>query len=178
MKNQGMKQELYSQMGILLEYPLNDYRGMLQALISQIEPMSSNASNYLKDFYSKMKRMDLTMWQEYYVQSFDMMPRCSLYLSVHLFGEESFKRAELMAGLKAVYEKHKEFQLTELPDHAAVVLRENILFDDEEWADLCSMCILPALEIMISKLEKDNNAYAFILKAVQSLLVEMEPAHV
>ncbi len=118
------------------------------------------------------------MCQEHYVQTFDVMPQCSLYLSIHLFGEESFNRAELMAGLKGVYERHHAFEMTELPDHLGVVLKQNALFEDDEWAELVSMCLLPAIPKMIGELEKRGNSYALILKAVQALLEEADNGHV
>lgn len=175
---QILKRQLCVQIGAFLEYPVNDFREMLQILAGQIEPISWKASSYLKDFFARMKRMELEMWQEYYVQTFDLMPRCSLYISVHLFGEESFKRAELMAGLKIAYERQGALETTELPDHLAVILKQNTLLDDEEWSEFVTMCILPALPVMISKLEKNGNPYAFVLKTIQELLVEVEKAHV
>jgi nitrate reductase molybdenum cofactor assembly chaperone len=175
---QILKRQLCVQVGAFLEYPVNDFREMLQISAGQIEPVSWKASSYLKDFFARMKRMELEMWQEYYVQTFDLMPRCSLYISVHLFGEESFKRAELMAGLKSAYERQGALETTELPDHLAVILKQNILLNDEEWSEFVAMCILPALPVMISKLEKNGNPYAFVLKTIQELLVEVEKAHV
>lgn len=118
------------------------------------------------------------MWQEYYVQTFDLMPSCSLYISVHLFGEESFKRAELMAGLRGAYESRGVCATTELPDHLAVVLRQSPRLTDEEWSELVHLCLLPALTIMIRKLEKGANPYSFLLKTLQALFVGMEKTHV
>src|SRR3989338_2686941 len=131
---QILKRQLCVQIGAFLEYPVSDFREMLQISSNQIEPVSWKASSYLKDFFARMKRMELEMWQEYYVQTFDLMPQCSLYISVHLFGEESFKRAELMAGLKSVYENHGVTTVTELPDPFALVLKHNALFNYEEWS--------------------------------------------
>ncbi len=172
------KDQLCVQLGSCLEYPSIDTWGILQTTVSQISPVSVEASNYLKNFLSKMKRMELEMQQEHYVKTFDLMSQCSLYLSVHLFGEESFKRAELMAGLKCAYEKHGALETAELPDHLAVVLKHKALLNEEEWSELVSMCILPACEIMIGKLEKIENPFALILKAIQVFLVETEKVHV
>lgn len=178
MDNQDLKRQLCEQIGTFLEYPVNDFRGMLLIAADQIEPVSAQASIYLKDFFSKMKRMDLAMWQEYYVQTFDLMPQCSLYISVHLFGEESFKRAELMAGLKSVYESRGATASTELPDHLAVVLKQNALLNDEEWSEFVAMCLLPVIPIMVKKLEKNANPYSFILKTIPELFVGAEKVHV
>lgn len=170
--------QLCAQLGDSLEYPGPHTWDTLVAAAGQTGPISGEASKHLEDFLAKMKRMGLEMWREYYVQTFDLMPKCSLYLSVHLFGEESFKRAELMAGLKTVYERHNRFETTELPDHLALVLKNNEMFEDEEWAELVSMCMVPAITRMTGLLEKNGNPYACILKAVQILLVRLEKAHV
>ena len=173
-----LKQQLCAQLGRGLEYPDHDTREALLAAAAGIAPVSDEAAKHLQDFLAKMKRMELEMWQEYYVHTFDLMPKCSLFLSVHLFGEESFKRAELMAGLKGVYERRGPFGSTELPDHLAVILKQSALFSEEEWSELVSMGMVPALAKMIGLLEKDNNPYLCILKAVQVLLVRLEQAHV
>jgi len=173
-----LNRQLCVQLGNSLEYPDHRTWDTLLAAASQVGSISGEASKHLEDFLAKMKRMGLEMWQEYYVQTFDLMPKCSLYLSVHLFGEESFKRAELMAGLKGVYERHSPFESTELPDHLAVILKRSTLFGEEEWSDLVSMCMVPAISKMTRLLEKTGNSYACILKAVQILLVRLEKVHV
>jgi nitrate reductase molybdenum cofactor assembly chaperone len=178
MHAQNSKRYFCAQLAPSLEYPhANSWQNILTT-IDSIEPVSPEAARFLKEFCSRMKRMELPMWQEFYVQTFDLMPKSSLYLSIYLFGEESFKRAELMAGLKEIYEKHQPFEMIELPDHLAVILRQNASFTEEEWSDLVSLCMKPALPRIISKLESSNNPYAFILKAVQELLAEVEKTYV
>lgn len=177
MQIQIKKQVIFEELGDLLEYPLYDFREELLEISEHVESISSSAADRLKDFYSRMKRMELEMWQEFYVQTFDLTPVCSLYISVHLFGEESFKRAELMAGLKKVYEKNYQGSSTELPDHLAVILGNNALFSKEEWQELVKMCLLPAIPSMIKKLEAAQNPYSLILKTVQELLAEGDITH-
>lgn len=178
MESHVLNRQLCAQLGAGLEYPGSHTWDTLVAAAGQTGPISGEASKHLEDFLAKMKRMGLEMWQEYYVQTFDLMPKCSLYLSVHLFGEESFKRAELMTGFKAVYERQGGVETTELPDHLALVLKNNELFEDEEWAELVSMGMVPAIAKMTRLLEKNGNPYACILKAVQILLVRLEKVHV
>ena len=87
---QILKRQLCVQIGAFLEYPVNDFREMLQILAGQIEPISWKASSYLKDFFARMKRMELEMWQEYYVQTFDLMP-----LMFSLYKRSSFRGRKL-----------------------------------------------------------------------------------
>ncbi len=178
MKTQTLKRELCTYLGACLEYPSEDSQGYVQMAMKQSESVSAEAAGYLKDFYAQVGALDIPVQQEHYVKTFDVMPQCSLYLSIHLFGEESFKRAELMTGLKSVYEKHGPFGMTELPDHLGVVLKLNSLFEDSEWFELVTFCISQALPKMIAELEKRENVYVLILKAVQLILAETEQDHV
>jgi nitrate reductase molybdenum cofactor assembly chaperone len=178
MQTQISKRPLCSQVGFFLEYPARDFLLDLQGIIKQLEDVSEAGAFYMKEFLSKMESVDLIRRQEYYVQSFDLTPHCPLYVSVHLFGEESFKRAELMAGLKAVYERNGAFEMTELPDHLAVILKHNALFEEQEWIELIEMAMLPILPVMIAKLEKNKNPYVFVVRTIQELLTKSEKAHV
>lgn len=177
MKTQTLKRDLCTHLGVCLEYPDEDTQGHLDRAIQEIEAVSLEAATYLKDFCAQVGSLDLPAQQEQYVKTFDVMPQCSLYLSIHLFGEESFKRAELMTGLKSVYEKHGSFGMTELPDHLGIVLKLNSLFENTEWDELVSMGLLKALPKMIAELEKCKNVYVLILKAVRLILTETEQDH-
>ncbi len=168
------KRQLYSALGSWLQYPAVDTVQQGRDLADRLGPLSGQAWGYLESFLDRTSVMSLSQRQEHYVQTFDLMPQCSLYVSVHLFGEESFKRAELMAGLKRVYDSHGVIDTTELPDHLALLLLNNAHFSDEEWHELVSMAILPAIIKMIDNLDKRDNPYALALKAVRALLIERE----
>ena len=74
--------------------------------------------------------------EECYTGTFDLAPACTPYVSVHLFGEESFKRATLMAALNV---RHAEAGLAgdaELPDHIAVLARFAAQAGEEERREL------------------------------------------
>ena len=172
------RQALYAWFGSLLEYPTQDPRPVQESVAGGLAAECPEAVLLMKDFFLQMSSFDLSMRQEHYVQTFDVMPKCSLYLSVQLFGEESFKRAELMAGLKSIYEKEHAYEMTELPDHLSVVLKQNAFFSEEEWSELVSMCILPALPKLAHDLKANQNPYALVLKAVETTLLKLEKVHV
>lgn len=178
METLSLKRQFYSTLGSLLQYPSAGTVEQGKELTSRLGPLSEQAQGYLESFFDRTKTMTLSQRQEHYVQTFDLMAQCSLYVSIHLFGEESFKRAELMAGLKRVYDSHGVVGTTELPDHLALLLLNNALFPEDEWHELVAMAILPAIIKMIDNLEKRNNPYALALKAVHTLLIERERAHV
>ena len=177
MKTQELKRDLLVWMGTLLEYPKEDQESVLPGVVIERLFPHEQATVYLREFFAHIDAMGLGARQEHYVRTFDVIPLCSLYLSVHLFGEESFKRSELMTGFKAIYDKHPSVEITELPDHLGVVLEHNDWFEQEEWQDLVEMCILPALPKMIDKLEQTRNPYAFVLKAIRVLLLDKEMLH-
>src|SRR5262249_41715158 len=74
--------------------------------------------------------------QEDYARTFYVTPSCEPYVSVHLFGSESFDRGALMACLRERFEGAGFSPGTELPDHVAVLLRFAALLDPEEFDDL------------------------------------------
>lgn len=178
METVSLKRQIYSTLGSLLQYPSADTVQQGKELISRLGSLSEQSQGYLGSFLDLIGTMTLSQRQEHYVQTFDLMAQCSLYVSIHLFGEESFKRAELMAGLKKVYDLNGVVGTTELPDHLAILLLNNALFSEGEWHELVAMAILPAIIKMIDNLEKRSNPYALALKAVHTLLIERERAHV
>lgn len=177
METLSLKRQLCQGLGTYLEYPSPENWAQRQEFLRTVGSVSCPTYEYLKDFWKAIEAMDAGARQEHYVQTFDLLPHCSLYISVPLFGEESFKRAELMAGLKRVYDGHGIDLSGELPDHLAVILRNTEVFPIEEWYELVSMAVLPAIAKMIVNLEKRENPYALVLKAVRSLLIERERSH-
>ena len=108
--------------------------------------------------------------QELYTRSFDLSPVCVPYVSVHLFGAESFKRSELMTGLIAAYERVGFDRGTELPDHIALVLQCAPRFDADEWDDLAVLVLTPALEKMREALSNANSPWRHVACAAQAML--------
>lgn len=169
--------ETWTRLSSLLEFPHETPTNIIDDLIRDLGNSRGQAMQQLQQFSDKMRRMDLAMRQEFYVQTFDLTAYGCLYISVHLFGEESFKRSELMAGLKDVYSRAGLPPSTELPDHLAVILRHQAIFTPDEWRDCVTLCLLPALEIMIKKHEKIANPYSLVLAVVKDLLIEAENSY-
>src|SRR5512138_1986014 len=61
------------------------------------------AGSELHRFVCHVRDLSLPDLCELYTRTFDLTPVCAPYLSVHLFGESSFKRAQLMTGLREAY---------------------------------------------------------------------------
>lgn len=138
-----------------------------------LEKDCPSASEALSLFLKNVQKESLKDLKEIYTRTFYVFPQCIPYVSVHLFGEESFKRAEIMAGLQEVYQKKKFDSGKELPDHLAVILRFAPHFSSEEWQDMVHFCLKKSVETMVQNLKKAKNMYRFVLQAIRSVL-EME----
>lgn len=102
--------------------------------------------------------LDRRALEAIYTSTFDLAPACSPYLGVHLFGDDSRPRARLMLGLQ------RGGASGELPDHIAEVLARASKFSTEEWVDLETLVIVPALMRMQLLLGADN-PYRFLIEA-------------
>lgn len=127
-------------------------------------------------FLERAEDLGTERLREIHGRTFDLAPSCVPYLSVHLFGEGSFQRARLMAGLAEAQMRAGFDRGPELPDHLAVVLRFAPHMDPEEWRELVRFCLIPALPAMAGGLEGrgsegSDNPYRQVLEAVELLLV-------
>jgi len=131
------------------------------------------AAAALDRFVEQARELGPDRLLETHGRTFELAPACVPYLSVHLFGENSFQRARLMAGLAEAHAGAGFDPGPELPDHLAVVLRFAPRMDPEEWRELVRFCLLPALPAMARGLEGGDNPYRHALAAVRA---SMEPA--
>ena len=154
------KQVLY-RLGGLLSYPSDDLPDRIAHLIDV---------PYIFDFKAAISTTPLTTLAELYTRTFDVMPVCIPYVSVHLFGEESFHRARLMAGMRGTLHHAGCTSEGELPDHIAVILKAAPKMKPEELADLVEYALRGAVHAMTVALEGTTNPYELVLKAVQSVV--------
>lgn len=108
--------------------------------------------------------------QEAYTRTFLVMPSCVPYVSVHLFGDESFRRGRLMADLRAAYDRAGFDAGTELPDHLAVLLRFAPRLAPDELDELVIYCLVSPVAKMAGQLERTRNPYLHALEAVRLVL--------
>jgi nitrate reductase delta subunit len=104
--------------------------------------------------------------EESYLRAFDIAPLCVPYVSVHLFGEENYRRGEFMARLHEAYAKEGFEPGTELPDHLSVLLRFAPKLTNEERRELLGLCLRGPLEAMRGALEKAKSPYRLLLQAL------------
>lgn len=150
--------EILSRLAPCLEYPTGRLLESTQQSVSLLAGTEPAAGEWLKRFLESIRDQPVERLEELYTRTFLVTPQCIPYLSVHLFGEESFKRAELMAGLLETY-RRKGFETnSELPDHLALVLRFAPHFSLEEWRDLRRYCLNQPLAKMIESLAGISHA--------------------
>lgn len=164
-------------LGSLLEYPGEDFQERYDAALRYAVELDLAAAVLLREFGDEMARVSVRRAQEMYSRSFDLAPVCVPYVSVHLFGAESFKRAELMTGLNAAYEQMGFDAGAELPDHVALLLRAAALFTTEEWEDLCFHVLQPALAKMHAALDSAESPWRLVIRAARQLIEPGESQH-
>jgi nitrate reductase delta subunit len=139
----------------LLEYPGDDFDERLAAA-----PGSGAIA---------LAALDREEREELYTAAFDVTPACVPYASIHLFGEENFKRGEFMAALRARYAEAGFDAGDELPDHLATLLRFAAHASEAERRELVEFCLLHPLECMLEAL-RENHPYRAVLGDVRALL--------
>lgn len=107
--------------------------------------------------------------EELYTATFDVNPRCVPYVSIHLFGEENFKRGEFMAALHHQYETRGFDPGRELPDHIGVLLCYAATLAEPDRRELVEFCILGPLAKLVAALDGDH-PYRPVLTAADGIL--------
>ncbi len=151
----------------LLEYPDRETVPLAEALLSDLraDPARAAVADALTPFVVEARGMAPAVLEEAYSRSFDLSPVCVPYVSVHLFGEESFHRARLMTALAARWEELGLDLGAELPDHLALVLRGGARLSPDEWRELLRLGVLPALVVMQAQIARAKTPYRHVIDA-------------
>lgn len=158
-------------LGVLLAYPRRERfaTDLARAEGRLLEAGATEAAETLEAFERAAVRKTFDELQDLYTRTFDLTPVCAPFLSVHLFGQESFRRARLMTGLEETYRSGGFDRGTELPDHLAVVLGAAEAFSEDEWAELVEHVLARPLARMKGALDL-KNPYRHLLEAVRLTL--------
>ena len=157
--------EALTRLGRLLEYPGHGQLDREGEAAARLLPENLPLTGFL----ASMALLNPDQREELYTATFDVTPRCVPYLSIHLFGEENFKRGEFMAALHHQYET-RGFEIGgELPDHIGTVLRYAATLEDPERRELLEFCILGPLAKITGSLAEEN-PYRHLLAAADQVL--------
>lgn len=168
----------YVALSELLEYPRPSLVRLLENARSLLGEKCPAAEVEVSTFEEATKGWTREHLEEAYTRAFDCAPVAAPYLSVYLFGAESFKRAELMSGFMGAYSKVGYNPGSELPDHIATVLRFSGHCDPEGWEEIVRWCLRGPVEKMTMLLAQTGNPYAHLLHAVDELLDQDFPREV
>ena len=150
-------------LGRLLSYPTANFDEVLALAAESVDSLHMLAFRNVIDLLTHEER------EELYTATFDVTPRCVPYASIHLFGEENFKRGEFMAALHNQYEQVGFDTCGELPDHLADLLRYASTLAEPARRELVEFCMLRPLEKIIQSLPEDH-PYLHVLNAVDETL--------
>jgi nitrate reductase delta subunit len=148
----------------IFEYPGFDYAARASTLARELPEACPEAAEAFAPFAAHVAGRRRAELEELFFRTFDLAPQCAPYLSVHLFGEESFKRAELMTGLAEAYGQVGLAHSGELPDHLSVLLRLGPCLPD--WPELVEACVLRGVASMRKDAHQAQNPYAPALEAL------------
>lgn len=161
-----MQAGAYESFAALLTYPqtkdMPDFASMVASLPADCHPRISS-------FRGTMELLSLEARQEFFTQTFDLNPVCSLELGWHLFGE-NYERGLLLVRLREELRAAGIGEEGELPDHLTYTLRLLPTMEPVRAADFAGAIVLPALVKMIHALQGKNNAYEDLLSCVAVML--------
>jgi nitrate reductase assembly molybdenum cofactor insertion protein NarJ len=155
-----------------LRYPDAETLRELRQLFESTDGALREVAEPVKAFLGDAGALGSAGMEELYTRTFDVMPACVPYVSVHAFGEESFLRAALMTGLADTYGRAGIESDGELVDHLRVILAASPALPRDEWQELARFCLLRAVWAMCASLEQGANPYRHLLEVVRTLLLE------
>jgi len=159
----------------LLQYPEPDFEQRLQDARKALRELDVGGEvSAFERFCTTISALSSDEREELYTATFDVTPACVAYVSIHLFGEENFKRGEFMAAVRARYEQSLFDCRGELPDHISVLLRFAAAAGEEERRELTQFCLLGPLAKMIAGLASEN-PYRSLLETVLAILRVAHP---
>lgn len=156
-------------LGRALEYPGADLATRLETCRAALAASCPDAARLAEEAFARFDATSTEAFEEIYASSFDLTPACAPYATVHLFGEESFKRGEFMARLQGRYAEAGFDAGAELPDHVSVLLRYAARTEREEAGELAQYCLMTPLARMAAALD-GANPYALLLRAAEKAL--------
>lgn len=172
-----MTQHVYNVFADLLEYPEEPWFALRDHAAHSFAPESVKVAEHVSAFCAATAEFQLYSLQERYTLTFDLNPVCALDIGHYLFGED-YKRGLFLANLSETEAPYALGQKRQLPDYLPVLLRLlAVLRDNELRGSLIAECLLPAIEQMTAALDKTDNPYRHLVKAIYLTLREEAPAY-
>jgi len=161
---------LYPAFAEMFAYPTPGFEQRRAQAMEVISALVPEASKGMARFDEATADKTLYTMEEVHTRTFDIMAQCDPYVSSQVFGQESYKRGQLMVGLAEAYRSAGLEWGSELPDHFAIILKNIACFSDEEWPDMIEHCFREAVSKMGASLKACNNPYTHLFGALDCVL--------
>lgn len=148
----------------LFEYPDRGFSARAARIAAEARMPALHL--HLEAFAAEIAALAPELIEEAHVRTFLVAPASAPYVGIHLFGEESFKRAHLMSRLIERFRALGFDPGNELPDHLGVLLRFARHLDAEEQSDLVRWCLTLPVTAMHRELALTRNPYRHLLAAI------------
>lgn len=154
----------------LVEYPTSALAGQILACRRAIAAAHPDAAEKLGAFFEWVINEPVESIEEAFTRTFYLSPVCIPYVSVHIFGDESFQRGALMAKLREGFERLAFDAGPELPDHIAVLMRFSERLTADERRELIEYCLCRPIVKMDEQISRTTNPYRHAVRAIRLVL--------
>ena len=161
----------YKVLSLLLSYPNDELQEFLLHVEKELREESLLREDQLRglaEFCKRFGQLDLTDWQEEYVQLFDYSRSVSLHIFEHIKGD-SRDRGQAMVNLMEFYKENgMHLNTKELPDYIPAFLEFLSSLPLEKAAELLSETV-HVMDRINEALSESDNLYSSIFQAIISL---------
>lgn len=161
----------YKVLSLLLSYPNDELQEFLLHVEKELRQESLLREDQLRglaEFCKRFGQLDLTDWQEEYVQLFDYSRSVSLHIFEHIKGD-SRDRGQAMVNLMEFYKENgMHLNTKELPDYIPAFLEFLSSLPLEKSAELLGETV-HVMDRINEALSESDNLYSSIFQAIISL---------
>lgn len=161
----------YKVLSLLLSYPNDELQEFLLHVEKELREESLLREDQLRglaEFCKRFGQLDLTDWQEEYVQLFDYSRSVSLHIFEHIKGD-SRDRGQAMVNLMEFYKENgMHLNTKELPDYIPAFLEFLSSLPLEKSAELLGETV-HVMDRINEALSESDNLYSSIFQAIISL---------
>jgi nitrate reductase molybdenum cofactor assembly chaperone NarJ/NarW len=162
---------IYQLLSYFLNYPDSDFFKNLNRFKDIINKSDYNLNESFNMFSSLLDSSSVDTVQEFYSETFELKPKCTLHVGVHIFGDDTLKRGVLMARFKEAYQDYDVKQSSELPDFLPTLLVLSTKINEIQLLhSLLEECLIFPVEKMIESFDQSQNPYVFLLVSIHNLL--------
>lgn len=154
---------------LLLAYPDEQMPGRLDTVERLLDHIDGPERERLARTVAHLRRTERLDAEKYYVETFDMRRRSTMYLTYWTGGDTRNRGTEIHAFVRAYLEAGAEPPVGEAPDHLPVVLEFAATVSPEVGEQLLAAYRIP-LDVLHRALVESESAYADTVAAVCATL--------